>query len=76
MLTPPAPKRRSRPLRVESNDVLPSDGAEHSGAAVMHLHPVMAVCGVLGLRDQPQTDLSAEEGSDTVENMNNVQRIT
>jgi hypothetical protein len=32
----------------------------------MHLHPVMAVCGVLGLRDQPQTDLSAEEGSDTV----------
>jgi len=42
----------------------------------MHLHPVMTDCGVLGLRDQPQTDVGAEERGYTVENMNNVHRIT
>jgi len=37
---------------------------------------VMAECGVLGLRDQPQTEFSAEERGYTFEDMEDVQRIT
>ena len=36
----------------------------------------MAECGVLGLRDQPQTEFSAEERGYTFEDMEDVQRIT
>jgi hypothetical protein len=42
----------------------------------MHLHPVMADSSALGLRDQPHTDLRAEERGYTVENMNDLQRTT
>ena len=53
-----------------------SYGAEHSGATLMHLHHVTGDCGVLGLRNQPLTDLSAEERRCTVEDVNDAQRIS